>query len=46
MADLSADFTPETLWREFEEAGFVQKEFYADVAGTPFDGNASEFASR
>ncbi|OPY49019.1 MAG: bifunctional 3-demethylubiquinone-9 3-methyltransferase/ 2-octaprenyl-6-hydroxy phenol methylase [Methanosaeta sp. PtaU1.Bin060] len=37
-------FTPESLWREFEEAGFTQQELYADVAGTPFDETASEFA--
>ncbi len=37
-------FTPETLWREFEDAGFVEKEFYADVAGAPFDAKTAEFA--
>ena len=37
-------FTPESLWREFEVAGFAEQELYADVAGAPFDKKASEFA--
>ncbi|MDQ1311587.1 MAG: hypothetical protein QG605_126, partial [Euryarchaeota archaeon] len=37
-------FTPESLWREFEVAGFTEQELYADVAGAPFDKMASEFA--
>jgi 2-polyprenyl-3-methyl-5-hydroxy-6-metoxy-1,4-benzoquinol methylase len=37
-------FSPESLWSEFEKAGFTQQELYADVAGTPFDETASEFA--
>ena len=37
-------FDPDSLWSEFEQAGFTQKELHADVAGTPFDGTTSEFA--
>ncbi len=37
-------FTPETLEREFMEAGFTIRELYSDVAGTPFDHTSSEFA--
>lgn len=37
-------FSPESLRREFEEAGFTQHEILADVAGGPFDETASEFA--
>ena len=37
-------FSPESLRREFEKAGFTQQELYADVAGKPFDEAASEFA--
>jgi cyclopropane fatty-acyl-phospholipid synthase-like methyltransferase len=37
-------FSTESLWNEFEEAGFTKREFYTDVAGTPFDETASEFA--
>lgn len=37
-------FSPKSLRSEFEEAGFMQQELYADVAGTPFDEAASEFA--
>lgn len=37
-------FSPESLWHEFEKAGFTQQEIYADVSGTPFDETASEFA--
>ena len=37
-------FSPESLRSEFEKAGFIQQELYADVAGTPFDETASEFA--
>lgn len=37
-------FSPESLWSEFEEAGFTRQELFADAAGTPFDETASEFA--
>jgi len=37
-------FSPESLRSEFEKAGFIQQELYADVAGTPFVETASEFA--
>ena len=37
-------FSPVSLQREFEEAGFAVSSSYADVAGTPFDETASEFA--
>jgi cyclopropane fatty-acyl-phospholipid synthase-like methyltransferase len=37
-------FSPESLRREFEEAGFAQHEIIANVAGSPFDETASEFA--
>ncbi len=37
-------FSPETLEREFAEAGFSVKGFYSDVAGTPFEPTSSEFA--
>jgi 2-polyprenyl-3-methyl-5-hydroxy-6-metoxy-1,4-benzoquinol methylase len=37
-------FSPASLRREFEDAGFTQHELYGDVAGTPFDETASEFA--
>ncbi|MGC9367353.1 MAG: class I SAM-dependent methyltransferase [bacterium] len=37
-------FSPESLQREFEEAGFRKYELYADVAGEPFDQTSPEFA--
>lgn len=37
-------FSPESLRNEFEEVGFSEPELYGDVAGTPFDETASEFA--
>jgi len=37
-------FSPKSLRSEFEQAGFVHQHLYADVAGTPFDETASEFA--
>ena len=37
-------FSPVSLQREFEEAGFAVQSGYADVAGTPFDETAGEFA--
>ena len=37
-------FTPESLQKELEQAGFTMESCYADVAGSPFDGTASEFA--
>ena len=37
-------FSPVSLQGEFEEAGFAVQSSYADVAGTPFDETASEFA--
>ncbi len=37
-------FSSESLRSEFEEAGFAQHELYGDVAGTPFDDTACEFA--
>ncbi len=37
-------FSPEVLEREFEECGFAAEELYSDVAGTPFDPQAKEFA--
>jgi len=37
-------FTPESLGREFVECGFRIEEFYSDVAGSPFDAEAKEFA--
>ena len=37
-------FSTETLKREFEENGFSEKEFYADVTGSPFDPKGAEFA--
>ncbi|MDY6836682.1 MAG: class I SAM-dependent methyltransferase [Thermodesulfobacteriota bacterium] len=37
-------FSPASLRQEFEEAGFTQHELYGDVAGTPFDETATEFA--
>jgi 2-polyprenyl-3-methyl-5-hydroxy-6-metoxy-1,4-benzoquinol methylase len=37
-------FSPESLRSEFEKAGFMQHELYANVAGTQFDETTSEFA--
>ena len=37
-------FGPVRLQREFEEAGLAVQSSHADVAGTPFDETASEFA--
>lgn len=37
-------FSPEALEREFVECGFRIEEFYSDVAGSPFDAEAEEFA--
>lgn len=37
-------FSPETLAREFSEGGFTIESYYGDVAGTPFDTEAEEFA--
>ena len=37
-------FSPESLRREFEKAGFTRHEFYGNVAGAPFAESASEFA--
>lgn len=37
-------FAPQDLEREFKEAGFSVKEFYSDVAGSPYDRKSSEFA--
>jgi 2-polyprenyl-3-methyl-5-hydroxy-6-metoxy-1,4-benzoquinol methylase len=37
-------FSAESLKKEFEEAGLAVESRYADVAGTPFDETAGEFA--
>ena len=37
-------FSPETLEREFTECGFTIEKIFSDVAGTPFDSMANEFA--
>jgi 2-polyprenyl-3-methyl-5-hydroxy-6-metoxy-1,4-benzoquinol methylase len=37
-------FAPEDLEREFKKASFSVKEFYSDVAGSPYDQKSSEFA--
>lgn len=37
-------FSPEELEREFAACGFTKKERYSDVAGSPFDQKADEFA--
>lgn len=37
-------FAPETLEKEFIEAGFSVKGLYSDVAGTPYDRTSREFA--
>jgi len=37
-------FSPGSLRREFENAGFTRQELYGDVAGAPFAESAPEFA--
>lgn len=37
-------FSPDSLEREFQEAGFVIERFLSDVAGSPFDPENGEFA--
>ena len=37
-------FSPESLQREFRESGFKVESSFSDVAGTPLDETASEFA--
>jgi hypothetical protein len=37
-------FSPKALEREFVECGFTIEELYSDVAGSPFDAEAKEFA--
>jgi SAM-dependent methyltransferase len=37
-------FSPEMLEKEFAECGFAIEEKFCDVAGTPFDSKAGEFA--
>ena len=37
-------FNPEDLKSEFGESGFTIEGFYSDVAGSPFDSEANEFA--
>ena len=37
-------FSPESLQREFEEAGFTRHEYYGNVEGVPVAESASEFA--
>ncbi len=37
-------FSLETLEREFTECGFTIEKIFSDVAGTPFDSKANEFA--
>jgi len=37
-------FSPEVLEKEFVEFGFTVEDFFSDVAGTPFDSKANEFA--
>ena len=37
-------FSPEALEKEFVECGFSIEKHYSDVAGTPYDSQASEFA--
>lgn len=37
-------FAPDSLEREFMEAGFSVEGIYSDVAGTPYDRKSSEFA--
>ncbi len=37
-------FSPEELEREFAGCGFIIEELYSDVAGSPYDPQATEFA--
>ena len=37
-------FSPEALKKEFADSGLAVSEFYSDVAGSPFDTEADEFA--
>lgn len=37
-------FSPEALEREFVESGLTVEGFYGDVAGSPFDPEADEYA--
>jgi len=37
-------FSPEVLEREFAECGFMVEKLYSDVAGSPFDPEATEMA--
>ena len=37
-------FTPETLERELTDCGFAVETFYSDVAGSPYNPEATEFA--
>jgi hypothetical protein len=37
-------FSLEALEREFAECGLIIDQLYSDVAGTPFDPKADEFA--
>ena len=37
-------FSPDTLEKEFSECNFTVEDFLSDVAGTPFDSRADEFA--
>jgi hypothetical protein len=37
-------FSPQALEKAFKEAGFSVEGLYSDVAGTPFDRKAREFA--
>lgn len=37
-------FSPESLSKEFQEAGFTEPDLYGDVAGNQFDKTNSEFA--
>jgi 2-polyprenyl-3-methyl-5-hydroxy-6-metoxy-1,4-benzoquinol methylase len=37
-------YSPEDLVREFLECGFAIEEFFSDVAGSPYDSQAKEFA--
>ncbi len=37
-------FSPEKLEKEFVECGFTIEQIFSDVAGTPFDSKANEFA--
>jgi len=37
-------FSPESLEREFDEAGFTVETIYSDVAGTPYETTACEFS--